>query len=273
VKSRYTAEDDPKNLVSIDQQLHDSVDLYQRGRLAEAIRVARAVLRERPGMEAGYENLGFLLRRADQTEEALRVYRAAVERGIASEELRAHFALALCEDGRARDAVAVLLPLAKSSDPETVNALGIALSDSGRAAEAAKAFDRALELDPGFVEAVQNLGIVRIRSEDAAGARDLFRKALAADDKLPRAWNGLGVALARLGDERAAIDAWNRAVALDPSLYDALFNLGLTAGKNGMRREAKAALERFVATAPAAAYRSDIARARGLLKILDGSGS
>lgn len=273
VKSRYTPEDDPKNLVSIDQRLHESVDLYQRGQLAEATRIARSVLKERPGMEAGYENLGFLLRRAGETDEALRVYRAAVERGVASEELKMHFALALCEDGRAPDAVALLLPLAKSSDPETVNALGIALSDSGRPAEAAKAFERALALDSDFGQAVQNLGIVRLRSDDVAGARDLFVKAIAMDDKLPRAWNGLGVALARLGDDRAAIDAWNRAVALDPSLYDALFNLGLTAGKNGMRREARAALERFVATAPAVAYRSDIARARGLLKILSESGS
>jgi tetratricopeptide (TPR) repeat protein len=81
------------------------------------------------------------------------------------------------------------------------------------------------------------------------------------------------VALARLGDDRGAIDAWKRAVALDPGLYDALFNLGLTAGRAGMRREARDALERFVATAPAVSYRADIARARGLLKVLQGAGS
>jgi arylsulfatase A-like enzyme/Tfp pilus assembly protein PilF len=273
IKSRYTAADDPKTLVSIDQQLHESVELYQHGKLDEAIRIAQAVLRRQPSMEAGYENLTFLLRRADRPEEALRLYRTAVERGAASEELKMQFALALCEVGRAREAVSLLLPFAGSSDPETVNALGIAFSDSGRAAEASKAFHRALELDPDFVEAFQNLGILRLRADDPSGARDLFRKALAMDDKLPRAWNGLGVALARLGDERAAIDAWGRAVALDPALYDALFNLGLTAGKYGMRKEARVALERFVATAPPVSYRTDIARARGLLKLLEGAGS
>jgi arylsulfatase A-like enzyme/Tfp pilus assembly protein PilF len=273
VKSRYTAEDDPKNLVSIDQRLHESVDLYQRGQLSDAIRIARAVLRERPGMEAGYENLGFLLRRADRTEEALSLYRAAVDRGAATEELKVHYALALCESGRAPEAASLLAPLATSSDPETVNGLGIALSDSGRPTDAVRAFTRALELDPDFAEAVQNLGIVRLRVDDAAGARDLFRRALAMDDKLPRAWNGLGVALAQLKEERAAIEAWNRAVALDPALYDALFNLGLTAGRQGMREEARAALRRFVATAPPVSYRADIEKARGLLKVLDGSSS
>ncbi len=270
VKARYSAEDDPKNLVSIDRQLHECVDLYQRGKLAEAITLGRAVLRARPGMEAGYENLGFLLRRADRADEALRVYRDAIDRGAASEELRAHYALALSENGRAAEAVAVLQPLASSSDPETLNALGIALSDAGRGADAVKVLDRALSQDPDFVEAVQNLGIVRLRANDLAGARDLFRRALARDERLPRAWNGLGVALARLQDERGAIEAWDRAVELDPGLYDALFNIGLTAGKNGMRREARAALERFVATAPPGAYRADIARARGLLKMLEG---
>jgi arylsulfatase A-like enzyme/Flp pilus assembly protein TadD len=273
LKTRYTADDDPKNLIGIDRRLHDSVDLYQRGKLDEAIRVARAVVQERPGMEAGYENLGFLLRRADHTDEALRVYRDAVQRGAASEELKVFFALALCENGRASEALALLSPLAGSSDPETANALGIALSDSGRTADAVRAFERALALDPDFGQAVQNLGIVRLRADDPSAARDLFRRALAMDADLPRAWNGLGVALARLGDDRGAIDAWKRAVALDPGLYDALFNLGLTAGRAGMRREARDALERFVATAPAVSYRADIARARGLLKVLQGAGS
>jgi arylsulfatase A-like enzyme/Flp pilus assembly protein TadD len=272
-KATYTAVDDPKNLVSVDRRLHESVDLYQRGKLADAILVARGVLRERPGMEAGYENLGFLLRRADRTEEALRVYRAAVDRGVASEELKVFFALALCESGRAVEALPMLAPLAGSADPETANSLGIALSDSGHPGEAVKAFERALALDPDFAEAVQNLGIVRLRVDDAAGARDLFRRALAMDDELPRAWNGLGVALARLEQEREAIAAWTRAVALDPGLYDALFNLGLTAGRQGMREEARAALRRFVATAPPVSYRADIERARGLLKVLEESGS
>jgi len=268
VKASYGVEDDPKNLISIDRQLHECVDLYQRGQLDQAIALGRTVLKERPGMEAGYENLGFLLRRAGRSEEAIRLYRAALDRGLGSEEITTHYALALSENGRAAEAVRVLQPLASSTDPETWNALGIALSDAGRPADATKAFERALAQDPGFVEAVQNLGIVRLRQDDLAGARDLFRKALARDDKLPRAWNGLGVALARLNDERGAIQAWERAVTLDPGLYDALFNLGLTAGKNGMQRVARVALERFVATAPPAAYGADIARARGLLQAL-----
>ncbi len=268
LRKEYTSEDDPKNLIGVDRDLHRCVDLYQRGDLAGATALARRVVRERPTMSYGYENLAFLLRQGLEPSEALRFYREAVDRGIANEQLKTHYALALCEAGRPAEAVALLEPLAQSQDPDTWNALGIAFSDSGREAGAVRAFERARELDPGNVETRQNMGIVRLRRGDWAGARELFHEALAMEERLPRAWNGLGVSLARLSQERDAIQAWQRAVELDPKLYDALYNLGLTAGKNGMRKEAEQALERFVATAPAPLYRADIEQARRLLKIL-----
>ncbi|MCA1580307.1 MAG: sulfatase-like hydrolase/transferase [Acidobacteria bacterium] len=272
VKKTYGPEDDPKNLVGIDRELHACVDLYQRGELVQAVALARRVVAERPTMPLAYQNLAFLLRQQGASAEALRTYDEAVGRGVAQEDLMVHFGLALCESGRAPQAVRVLLPFSESRDPETLNALGIAYSDSGQPGRAASLFARTLDLDAGNVEAYENLGIVHLRGDDAAAAKESFRRALAIDDRLPRAWNGLGVALARLGNEREAIDSWSRAVVLDPKLYDALFNLGLTAAKNGMRREARGALERFVATAPLTQYAADVQRARQLLKAL-GTGS
>jgi arylsulfatase A-like enzyme/Flp pilus assembly protein TadD len=273
LKGKYTEADDPKTLVGVDQRLHECVDLYQLGRMPEAIAAARDIVRDHPSMEMGYENLGFLLRQSGDSEAALSVYQKAVDAGVAGEELRRNYGLALCETGQPAEAVKLLGPLAGSEDPETINAIGIAFSDAGREKEARDAFARALALDPKNVEAYVNLGIVRLRSGDAAGARDRFRQALAIDPGVPRAWNGLGVALTRLGREREAVDAWSKAVALDPKLYDALFNLGLVAGKYGMRREAREALERFVAEAPPAQYGADIEKAKGLLHRLEQAGA
>ena len=272
VKKTYGREDDPKNLVGADRELHQAVDLYQRGDLAGAIAAARKLVRERPTMAIAYTNLTFLLRQSGAAAEALAVYGEAARRGVVDEELASHYALALSEAGRAPEAVRVLQPFLSTSDPDTWNALGIARSDSGQAAEASRAFERALELDPENVEAMENLGIVRLRAGDPAGAEERFRRALAIDARLPRAWNGIGVAQAQLHREREAIDSWTRAVTLDPKLYDALFNLGLTAGKNGMRAEARRALEQFVATAPRAVYGADLAKARQMLQAL-GTGS
>lgn len=267
-KQRYAAEDDPKNLVQVDRQIHDAIDRYQRGDLEGAIAISRRIVSERPTMAVAYESLGFLLRQTARPADALAIYREAVSRGAVTEELRAHYGLALCEAGHPAQAVELLSPLESSEQPDTLNALGVALADSGRSGDAARVFERVLLLDAENVEAYGNLGIVRLRGNDSAGARDFFRKALAIDPRFPRAWNGLGVALARLGEERAAIDCWQKAVELDPKLYDALFNLGLTAGKSGLKEQSRRALERFVATAPPTVYRDDIARARELLKTL-----
>jgi arylsulfatase A-like enzyme/Flp pilus assembly protein TadD len=267
-KERYTAEDDPKNLVKVDRQIHDMIDRYQRGGLLEAIALARRIVAERPTMAVAYESLGFLLRQTERPGDSLAVYQEAVSRGIADEELKATYGLALCEAGKPEEAVRLLSPFTESEQPDTLNALGVALADLRRAPEASSIFNRVIALDSENVEAYGNLGIVRLRGGDAAGARDFFRKALDIDARYPRAWNGLGVTMARLGDERGAIECWEKAVALDPKLYDALFNLGLTAGKNGLTEQSRRALERFVATAPASAYRNDIAKARGLLRAL-----
>jgi len=273
LKEKYTAADDPKTLIGVDQRLHETVDLYQLGRLTESVTLARQIVREYPAMEMAYENLGFLLRQSGDSEAALAVYKQAVDAGVAGDELRRNYGLALCETGRAPEAVALLSPLASSDDPETVNAVGIAFSDAGREKEARAAFGRAIELDAKNVEAYVNLGIVQLREGDPNGASGRFRQALAIDPGVPRAWNGLGVALTRLGREREAVDAWSKAVRLDPKLYDALFNLGLVAGKHGMKAQAREALERFVAEAPPSQYGADIEKARGLLRALRESGT
>jgi arylsulfatase A-like enzyme/Tfp pilus assembly protein PilF len=272
LKPAYTVEDDPKRLVGVDREMHRYVELYQRGDLRAATALARKVVSERPSLFLAYVHLAFLLRKAGESAAALDVYRSAVARGIANEELLTHFGLALCEAGRAKEALELLRPFASSPEPNTLNALGIALADSGRSAEAEETFRKVLAADPEDLEANENMGIVRLRSGDPSGARDCFRRALATDERSPRAWNGLGVSQARLGDERGAVDSWGRAVALDPKMYDALFNLGLMAAKVGLRQQARQALERFVSAAPRARYRADIERANGVLKTLAADG-
>ena len=268
VKSSYTVEDDPKRLVGVDREMHRYVELYQGGDLRAATALARKVVSERPSLFLAYVHLAFLLRREGEPAAALEVYKSAVARGIANEELLTHYGLALCEAGRADEAIKLLQPFAGSPQPNTLNALGIAFADSGRSAEAEETFRKALAADPENLEAHENIGIVRLRAQDLSGASDSFRRALAIDERSPRAWNGLGVSQARLGDERGAVDSWGRAVALDPKMYDALFNLGLMAAKVGLRDQAREALERFVSSAPRARYRADIEKARGVLKTL-----
>src|SRR5437016_5479550 len=121
-------------------------------------------------MGVAYQNLAFLQRQAGALPDSLATYAEARRRGVLDEPLAAHYGLALCEAGRATEALDLLLPLAGSRDPDTLNALGIACSDSGRPAEAVRVFERVASLDPENVEAYENLGIVRLRAGNFAGA-------------------------------------------------------------------------------------------------------
>ena len=264
-KARYGPEDDPKNLVGLDQAIHELVDLYQRGRLDEALRRAAAVVKERPAMRTGYDFLAFLQAQAGNDAAAIATLEAADRKGLIDDALRARWGLLCAESGRADEALRVLAPLSGSRDPEALNAVGIALATAGRTKEAIAKFEEAAAADPRSGEAWQNIGITRLQAGDGPGALEAFGRALAVNDRLPRAWNAQGVALMRAGRAADAIASWKKAVALDRNQFDALFNIALVAHGIGDDAESRGALEEFIARAPSARYGRDIARARQLL--------
>lgn len=270
-KTSWTEEDDPKRLVEIDSKIQSVIARYQEGDLSGATRLAREILRERPGMPVAYEFLSFLLQHAGRDAEAAEVIASSIRKGLASEPMRVRLALILSGSGRSVEALGILEPLRGSSDPETQNAVGIALADAGRLPEAREVFEKILDADPGDAVTHQNLGIALLKGGDAPGALQRFERALAITEKLPRAWNARGVAEARLGDEAGAITSWRRAAEIDPKQFDALFNIGVVASRRGETAVAREALEKFVGAAPSALYGRDLARARQLLKELGGA--
>jgi tetratricopeptide (TPR) repeat protein len=91
--------------------------------------------------------------------------------------------------------------------------------------EAANAYRRALELDPGHVEAHLNLGRLVHETGDALAAAEHYRRALKASPESAIAAFNLGVALEDLGEEETAIELYSRAIRLDPSHAEAHYNL------------------------------------------------
>jgi arylsulfatase A-like enzyme/Flp pilus assembly protein TadD len=264
-----TEADDPKNLVALDQKLHQVIDTYQRGDPAGALQIAREIVAEKPRMVAGRELLAFMLQQNERIPEALDVLGKLAAEGNASEASRVQLALLLTETGKAADAAALLAPMAKEgASAEILNGQGIALADEGRVQEAIAQFNRALEIDPNHAPALQNLGIVALRANDVRTAHDYLSRALALNPRLPLALNTMGVIYARQGDFPRAVDHWKRAVAVDPRQFDALYNIGLVQLRAGNRQDARLALERFARTAPPQRYANDIANARRALATL-----
>lgn len=265
IKAKYGPAEDPKNLIGVDQKIHRYVDAYEKKKYDEALRLAKEIVAENPKMKLGYMHLATVYQAKGDVEGAIRVYDAAARQGAGGENVDAKKALLLSEAGRPQEALRALEPHRESDDPETLNALGIALSDAGRAREALPVFARVLEVDASNTDAYQNTGIALLRLDQPEEARKNLEQALLLGKRHVRAWNALGVAWLRLGDPKKAIDAWQKAVEINPEQYDALYNIGRVAGQLGDWKTARAALERFVKTAPPKQYGKDLVDVRAAL--------
>jgi arylsulfatase A-like enzyme/Tfp pilus assembly protein PilF len=270
VSSREITEaDDPKNLVDIDNRMHQVIDQYQRGDLDSALRIIRGVVAERPQMTAGRELLAFVLQQSERITEAIDVLGQLAADGQASEAAKTQLGLLLAESGKGAAAASILEPLARTSEnPDLINGYGIALADQGKVPEAVEQFRRALKLDPNNAPALQNLGILALRHNDVAAAHENLSRALQLNPRLPLALNSMGVVYARRNELPQAVEWWKRAVAVDPKQYDALYNIGLIQAQAGNREDARAALEHFTRTAPPQRYAAELANARRALAAL-----
>jgi arylsulfatase A-like enzyme/Tfp pilus assembly protein PilF len=268
LRDDYTAADDPKKLVHLDNKMHDAVVAFERNQPARALQLAREIVRERADMTAGREMLALMLRQNNQLDEAISELERLCAKPTATDDNRIQLALLLSETGRASRAVELLTPHANSRNPDIINAYGVALADDGRTEAALGQFRRALQLDPNNAPAMQNIGIAALRANDIAAAKQSLDAALALNPRLPLAFNALGVVRARQNDLNGAVEAWKRAVALDPRQYDALFNIGVVAFRGGNADDARGALTQFIETAPPSRYARDIAQARQALAAL-----
>jgi tetratricopeptide (TPR) repeat protein len=115
--------------------------------------------------------------------------------------------------------------------------LGIDL-EAGAPAEARKAYERALAIDPRHADAHVNLGLLLYKQSDVAEAVEHYRKALAVKRTHVAAAFNLGIALEDLGQTNEAIDAYRRAVESDPYFADAHYNLASLYEKLGKKTAA-----------------------------------
>jgi tetratricopeptide (TPR) repeat protein len=269
-KSSYGPEDDPKNLIDVDAGIHEVIDLYSRGRYADAVAKARQVVARRPDLAEGYEHLSLALRQLEKLDEAIAVLEEGRHRARARDSLDRQLGMALAEAGRPEEAVRVLEPLAAARDPDTLRTLGLALSEAGQPDRAVEVLGTALGIAPNDPEILAALGMAELRRERPAEAARRLREALQLNDQLASAWNALGVALYSTEGPAAAVGAWQKAINLDPQLWDALYNVGLVAASLGDRETARRALTRYVATAPPERFAAEIAKARQVLATLGG---
>jgi len=144
------------NMVSARNRL--GIALNKLGHHAAASREFRAALQRAPGEAYLYNNLGFSLYLEEQHEEAAQALQRAAELKPDFKRARMNLGLALARLGRFDDALAEFT-LATSEADAHYN-LAVIYTETGRLAEAARALETALRLNPSFEAAREQLRVV-----------------------------------------------------------------------------------------------------------------
>jgi tetratricopeptide (TPR) repeat protein len=105
--------------------------------------------------------------------------------------------------------------------------------DPERWEEAVDAYNRVVDIDPGYAAAWNNLGLLQHRMGRYERAQACYRAALEADDSCCQAAFNLGSLHEDLSDHSTAIGWYRRALEMEPDYADAHFNLAGVLGKAG----------------------------------------
>jgi predicted O-linked N-acetylglucosamine transferase (SPINDLY family) len=174
--------------------LQTAVALHQQGRLADAERLYRSILRARPKHF----------------------------------EARHLFGILRSQQGRAAEALE-LITAALQAKPDSADALynrGNILVQLDRFEEALASYDAALALEPDNEETHHNRGNVLFKLARPQEALTALERALALKPNYVEALNSRGIVLERLGRHDEALADYDRAFALRPDSADALYNRG-----------------------------------------------
>jgi protein O-GlcNAc transferase len=124
--------------------------------------------------------------------------------------------------------------------------------EAGRLAEAERACQEALRIDPRNGDAQHFLGVIAFQRGAYDVAEKLISQAIAWHPANAPAHNNLGNALLQLGRARDAVASYRQAIALQPAYLDAHANLCTTLTQIGELDEAVAAYRAALALAPEA---------------------
>ena len=275
-RETYTAADDPKRLVAVDNQLHQATDLFQNGRRDEGIALLEKVIAERPETADAYISLAHAYYEAGQVQPAIEILKQGLAHGAPDRDISIRLGIYLAEGGGDSAQAIRLLEHVPNDDVEALNGLGIAYIDAKRYGDAVRTFNRVLALDPTNGIAYWNLAVVTLRDAEATrsgddrdrklrSAESYATQAVQQDPSLAGAYTTLGVVYSFTNRKPQAIEAWRHAVELDGTEFSALYNLWLELAASGQRDQAVKYAQQFVDTAPPAMFPSELNEIRAYL--------
>ncbi len=218
-----------------------AVALHQRGALAEAERIYRAILTREDSAAVG-TLLGAVLAQTGRSEEAIGTLKRALARDPRQPFAWSALGNLLFETGPAAAAIepyqrALAL---KPGDAVLAYNLANALRVAGRLDEALASYDAAITTRPAFFEAVFNKAITLQQMARPAEAEAVYAKAMALQPTSAECHNNRGNVLGELQRHGEALEEYETAIALKPDYAVAWNNKGNAFRTLGRHEEALA---------------------------------
>ena len=237
---------------SSDGNFRQAIASFQAGRLNDAERQFKEVLRDQPKHVAALNLLSVLLMHLGRYTEAELYIKAALELNSNSDATLYNYGIILKSLKRpieALDRFSQALSI-NATVPETWNNRGTVLNDLERYDDAVVDFNKAIGLQPNYSEAYCNKGKSLAELERYDEAFIVYDRALAIKPDLAEAWLGCGNVCFYLKRYDEAFAAYDKALALKPDLENAWLGRGDVFFYLKRYDEASAAYDKALALKP-----------------------
>jgi tetratricopeptide (TPR) repeat protein len=205
------------------------VAYYELGRNDDALKLYRLAVEINPHYADVYKNIALALEKTGKSDEALAQYKKAVEVNPKSADLQHSLAEALTAHGNKEQAVEHYSEAVRLQPEKALyhNDFAVALVAVGKREDALPHYQRAVQLDSANAQFQNNLATALLRAGKGQEAIEHYRAAIRLDPKFAEPYANLGALLfmsQRYGD--AALQ-YSEAVRLSPTNAGIRFNAGL----------------------------------------------
>lgn len=206
------------------------IALQSLGKLDEAAQAMRTGISNNTGDKAAHAALGSIEVQRRNYAGAVTVLETARKLDASNYGILVNLAFAYSKTGRSAEAATVYGQAADlaasgaegapSGDVTARYNQGVLLAQTGNSEGALAAYEKALAINPRYLDALLNAGYLHFTKASYSEAAARFKAATELDSNSFVAWLNLGTACQKQDDGNGAVMAWQKAAALNATDYD-----------------------------------------------------
>ena len=247
VNKVFTAADDLKTMLPIQNRMLNALAKYQDGRSREAIDTLLAVAKESPAFTLVYQHLSTIYQDLGRMDKAVSILEDGLKKNPGNTSLMSSLGILHAESNNPERAVELLLYCTRvePDNPDNFNYLGVAYFRKRDFARALDNYKKVISMSSNYAPAFNNIGTLYLtiftKQKDETSyklAIENFSRAIEIDPRLYSAYNGKGAAYMFKKDYNNAVIQYKKALELKPDFIDVYYNIGIAFQSKGDRSSA-----------------------------------